>query len=634
MYALIRRLTLGQPGSVLGGLVGGLCFAYGGYLTGYPQLQLAVLESGIWLPLALLGIHEATRNERAGWRWFGLSGLALALSLLAGHPQTVLFFMVCSAAYLVYRVVSQGRPWPVLVIGLAIFGLVGDGLAAVQLLPGWEYLGLTTRAGLGFDALGNGFPFYDVLQMAFPGFLSLWSPLYFGVAGLALALYGVVRRLPGSLFWLAVALFALIMSFGRGTALYDLFYNLAPGFSLFRGQERAAYLVAVSASILAGLGAAAIFQSAPPRGYSLALWAAAGLMSVLVAVLFLHWLTTPGADSKRLALAAFSLFVAVPLAALLTTANGQGIGWRSAALVGLVVFELFSFGRTNPNLESKPTGDRLQLPPLVKRLQDDTSGPFRVDGTRGLRENYGTLYGVMDIQGTSPLRLASIDKLLKLPNQGRPGSAGALRSDRPDGAGRGISRRQRQRSARRGEHDSARFAASLRPAGLQNLDRSRRRRRTGLLQRTGLPVGQHSHSAGRSRRQIAGLRARRGTSRGYPLHAGIDPAPRQHADRRHPGHRTALLPRLDGNGGRSTGDIATRGYCSDGSGRPAWRSHATIGLSAAFVCHRRADLARHARSGRPGRLVRPCATRYRFPSRCSSINYNAASAVIHAWPRH
>src|SRR5512142_883485 len=66
MYALVRRLTLDEPYSIVGGLVAGITFAYGGYLTAYPQLQLAVMEAGIWLPLALLGVHESTRFERIG----------------------------------------------------------------------------------------------------------------------------------------------------------------------------------------------------------------------------------------------------------------------------------------------------------------------------------------------------------------------------------------------------------------------------------------------------------------------------------------------------------------------------------------------------------------------------------------
>ena len=421
MYALVRRLTPGQPYSVIGGLVAGITFAYGGYLTGYPQLQLAVMEAGIWLPLALLAVHEATRPARIGWRWLGLAGLALALSLLAGHPQTSLFLGYVTLAYLGWRVATLRHRWTAFVAGAALIGLIGVGIAAVQLIPGLEYTRLTARSALNVDAMGNGFPFYDVLQMIFPGWLSLWSPLYFGIAGLALAIYAVWRRVNGAVFWLAMGALALGLSFGRGTILYDLFYSLIPGFSLFRGQERCAYVIAAVASILAGLGTVAMCSPRslhPDDGtgdagkYKLVLWGMAGLAFALGAALFVNWLTSPGADAKRVGLVAFSLIIALLTASLL---NGWRESlWRPAALMALVVFELFSFGRTDPNLEAKPAAERLKTPALVQTIRDDP-GVFRVDGTRAVRENYGTLYGVQDIQGISPLRLASIERLLRLP---------------------------------------------------------------------------------------------------------------------------------------------------------------------------------------------------------------------------
>ena len=63
MYAFVRRLTLERRGSVLGAFVAAVVGGYGGFLSGYPPLQLALLEAGIWLPLAAFGILEATRHR-------------------------------------------------------------------------------------------------------------------------------------------------------------------------------------------------------------------------------------------------------------------------------------------------------------------------------------------------------------------------------------------------------------------------------------------------------------------------------------------------------------------------------------------------------------------------------------------
>ncbi|HLY25003.1 MAG TPA: YfhO family protein, partial [Aggregatilineales bacterium] len=417
MYALVRRLTLAQPYSVIGSLAGGITFAYGGYMTSYPQLQLAVMEAGIWLPLALLGLHESTRHERVGWHWFGLAGVALGLSFLAGHPQTTLFFIYVSLAYLGYRVFMQRRSWRIFVLGAAVFGLVGGGLAAVQLLPGLEYTRLTARTQLTFDAMGNGFPLYDVFQVIFPGFLSLWSPLYFGIAGFGLAIYAIWRRVPGWGLWLVVAGVSLGLSFGHGTIFYDAFYNLVPGFNLFREQERSAYLIAVVAAILVGQGTVALLRPGeiPPRRFRLVPWTLVALAAVFTAGLYFNTLIAPASGTERLGWLAFSLFMSVLAALVLTTAFQQSTRFRAAAIVGLIVVELFSFGRSSPNVETRPGDSRLITPPLVTQIQKDTDGVYRVDGTALLSENYGTLYGIQDIQGISPLRLVSLDRLLKLP---------------------------------------------------------------------------------------------------------------------------------------------------------------------------------------------------------------------------
>ena len=66
VYLLVRELT----GDRLASFLAGCTFAFSGYLTGYPPLQLAVLRTAIWLPLLLwLLLRAFTQPTR--WRWCG-----------------------------------------------------------------------------------------------------------------------------------------------------------------------------------------------------------------------------------------------------------------------------------------------------------------------------------------------------------------------------------------------------------------------------------------------------------------------------------------------------------------------------------------------------------------------------------
>lgn len=432
MYAFVRRAT----GRTFAGLAAALTFAYGGYLTGYPMLQLAVLETATWLPLVLLAIFQATHGARIRRAWAALAGVGLGLCLLAGHPQTALFTLYVSLAYLGHRLWIKTRqaetethPYRRFVADFAraagALGAVGFGLAAIQVLPGWEYLGRTTRLGFTFDAKAGGFPFYDLAQFLVSDLVSHWSPLYVGLAGLALAVLALWRRHPGAGFWGVAALTGLIYSFGGYTVVYHLAYNLLPGASLFRGQERAAVVVAVSLSILTGLGASALADWTPTdrafaRRFVRTLIGGGALIFALAAALFVLWLGPEGQgyQPSLAATARAALLAALTMGAFAWRFNTETVSRWQIACIALVVFDLFSvnIGR---NFEAVPAGERPRLSSLVDVALADTDRPFRVDGREGLGENYGALVGLQDIYGTSPLRLADHDALLNLPEPER-----------------------------------------------------------------------------------------------------------------------------------------------------------------------------------------------------------------------
>jgi hypothetical protein len=285
----------------------------------------------------------------------------------------------------------------------------------VQLLPGVEYLAHTARPGLGFDEKGNGFPFQDIAQFIFPGVVSLFSPLYVGIVGLVLAVIALWRRLPASLFWGVVALVALGLSFGANSALYPALYNLVPGLRFFRGQERAAYLVANSLAILAGLGAAHLVTWDRLHDFKatrriqqglLGLWV---LCAAVAGVVFVLWLGNRDAYGVSIAPIAFSLIISAITFFLMPwlLANPRH-RLRLGLLTTLIIFELFTINMdADSNYDSIPPDEQLSMtpPPLVAQVLADTDVPYRVDGFRGLHDNYGSLYDLMDMRGISPLFL-------------------------------------------------------------------------------------------------------------------------------------------------------------------------------------------------------------------------------------
>lgn len=413
MYTFVRRLTRGNELSHLAALAASVIIGYGGYTTGYPPLQLAVLEAATWLPLTLVGILEATRRRALDLRFIALAGFALGLSWMAGHPQTSWFITYLAAAYLAYCCYLRRISWMRFMGAFILLGLVTFGLTAVTLIPGIEYLLHTSREGLGFAAKGNGFPFRDIVQFVYPGSVSQWSPLYVGLPALFFAGSAILCRARQSRFWLLVAALAILHSLGENSAFYHASYQLVPGLRFFRGQERAALLVANGLAVLAGLGIAAVadWSNHAHRKRALNYWFRFTALLVIIALwVFFAWSDDAARWGNLFEIAARSAIVAaVTYAVLRLFLRAPRRASLQLSLIALIAFELISVNINQPaNYDSLPFSEQVPMapPPLLQTVLDDAdTGPFRVDGFRGLRDNYGSLYGLMDMRGISPLFL-------------------------------------------------------------------------------------------------------------------------------------------------------------------------------------------------------------------------------------
>ncbi len=417
MYALARQIT-GKP---LGGLIAAIAYTYGGYLNSFPVQQVTILESGTWLPLALIGLHWATRSDGGAsrWGWLIVAGIGMGLVILGGHPQIAMLCGYLSIAYLGVRVYSGTRSWRDFFVGAALFVVIGGGLAAVLLLPTAEFQQWATRAGeLSYTSKAGGYPFTDALQLLWSTMITLYAPMYIGVAGLALAGIAVAYRRSLSMFWLVAGVTGLILSFGGKTSLFQFAYTLVPGASLFRDQERTVMIWSFCASVLAGIGAARLIDGLEPgewRWLRRTLWAVAGL--TFATLMLLHAGVTASTNSA-MQVAAYTVLVAALVAAILpwVAQNAQNGAARRAVLVGVLVFDLFSVSQGGPAYSPGSPDSILPDAPWMAEMRTLlTADPFaRIDGTDKLGP-FGSLYGFPAIRGTSPLHLAGTERLLNLP---------------------------------------------------------------------------------------------------------------------------------------------------------------------------------------------------------------------------
>ena len=425
-----------SPRTQLGAFIAAIVFTFGGYLTAYPSQQLAILETDAWLPLILLCLSRAfevsprpampaksawQREKFARLREPALAGVCFGLALLAGHPQSAFYLLLVSLAFALYSGRLQHR-WRWRDIGLAClcFLSVALGVAAAQWLPSLEFMQVSSRSNLGYTDYARGFELQDPLQVLLPGSVSLYSPLYLGIAplGLVIAALYLPRRVPRAVrFWLALALVGLMLSFGGNLFLYPLLYLFVPGFQLFRQQERAAFVVAFALAMLSGYGALALTQSLAYDAHRrlralLRLCVAAALGAALLFVLiYFAWMQfelNPQSPFRAATSQAAWLALMLTLFAAVLGLRVRTRLRRSAVLVLLIalsVLDLFTVNWHN-NFQASPPDAQTRAPEYLRPVVADNS-LFRTYNEFRLFGNFGDLFGLEDTGGASPLRLAA-----------------------------------------------------------------------------------------------------------------------------------------------------------------------------------------------------------------------------------
>ncbi len=291
LFFWVRHRGLLPVAAVLAGAM----FVLGG--SYFPHIfagHLPNLCTMVWGPLVLLAIDGWLSRQTLPWLLLG--GGALAMQILAGHPQYVFYTGVACALYGVMPWWFAPRRWWA-GAGLAVIPLLGAALSAVQLFEGLHAGGESLRSkGLTVGFAGSfSFPPENVLTFIVPGFFgdgvagSYWGRHYFwetcpfiGISGVVLALcalFLVRSREVWTCAGVAVVLFTLAL--GRYTPLFEPLYHHAPGFDKFRGWSKFLYPATLFVVMLAATGFDALLRRKTiPRTPGAVLLAAALVLSL------------------------------------------------------------------------------------------------------------------------------------------------------------------------------------------------------------------------------------------------------------------------------------------------------------------------------------------------------------------
>jgi hypothetical protein len=441
--ALARCLGVGETGA----LYAALAFALSGMLVGFALYPMGnALALVPWVLAATERLVGRWEDGAGGSSLAGLAGAtgwlaaAVGLQLLGGHPATAVHTGVLSVLFLIVRLGPRrlAGAAPRLLPAWTLAWIVGAAVAAVHLAPFAALLGETSR-WQGFQAgSGGGEPWWlslvQPLRLVLPDLYgnpaagTWWGPfnylataVYAGALALPLAAAGLLARGDGARGRRALAgcgLFALAAAYHL-PGLHDLMTVLpvvgrAP-------SHRLIFAVILTLAVLGGAGLErwrdALGDRLDPAsrrrvvaGLAGGAVLALGLLTVATALYRGDWdehglVAEQVMRTSAVALGALGLLGA---AVFVRRRRSTGTDWIGAGVLAFVALDLMT----------AHAAVHLALP--ASALYPETGAVRALAGSKErviatgstLRPNAALVYGLYDVRGDDPVKLAAYDRLL------------------------------------------------------------------------------------------------------------------------------------------------------------------------------------------------------------------------------
>lgn len=282
-YLFCKELKM----SMLACFFSALTFTFSGFfichLTHFNLIQASSL-----FPLLLfltLKMFKSVKTNKL-FIWGGLFSLTLSQQLFTGFPQIVLITLIWVLLLYFYTAIfnrtikSKTKLYLFLILLISI--VLGFLISAIQLIPQYEFLKISTRSGLS-DNQANyySYPFKHLITLISPYFLGnpklgtyppfykfdgsvFWENTgYIGLLGIALGLLGILMKSSSKKFLLISLIFSFLLMTGKYSPLYFI-YEMPP-LSLFRVPSRFILPFIFSLTILFGLTLQYVFQKVKLR---------------------------------------------------------------------------------------------------------------------------------------------------------------------------------------------------------------------------------------------------------------------------------------------------------------------------------------------------------------------------------
>jgi len=411
MYGLARHLGLSRFSAFVAGITFASCGSVG--LRAFAQVNL--FYASVWVP-AVFWLHARSLRQCEPVRqilFANLAGLALALTLLAGHHQP---FIYCSLAIagvsiaLWLRSRKQGNEslcTPLVIFRQTLLLFVfAIAYASLQLLPSLEYSGLgyrwvdsvnptliSQRVPYSIAGSDNALPPHGLVLLLFPYLTGVENSPYFGILPLLFVLCSLLSFKRHYMVRLAfgLALLATLLALGGYSPLHGLAYAVIPGFDKGREASRILLIAHLGLSILVGFGCRGFLAASPKHGRKArtqAILAFTALSSIVCLVVFAAYFYQAQTLSQEPNYATPG-FACLLLAAVSAVGLARAFGFaRVKALqvaIGLILLFDFHF-LLAPHIRLKSGFDRKEnFEPrqyykhdeVIQFLQSN-SGPFRV----------------------------------------------------------------------------------------------------------------------------------------------------------------------------------------------------------------------------------------------------------------